>query len=187
MTATDENDRRREEVLRILSSLKGVREAFYLTDDMRATLRRSEDEAQPFGPLVVQNQGLRECLERRHVACIVKDQGFRPPPKPTVVLIDEDGTVIGRELLPGDDPEDAEGRKMLFLGKDFVIYYDGRSGRNARFVLPPVPFAEVERLEYTERVCSCSPSTLGDLAIRRSKNLDDDPKLATVLIGFDLS
>lgn len=175
-----------DDVLSLLSSLKGVKKAFYLTDAMRTELRGIESEIHPFGPLVVRNEGVLECLAREHVACIVKDRSFRPPPHATVMLIDEDGVVIGRELLPGDEVEEKPGSKTLYLGKDFVMFYDGRSGRNARFVLPPVPFAEVEALPSAANVVSSSPSTVGDLRIRRSAGLDDDPKLATVLIGFDL-
>jgi hypothetical protein len=175
-----------DDVLSLLDSLKGVRKAFYLSDSMRSRLREVEAEARPFGPLVTSNEGVLECLRRERVACIVKDASFRPPPHATVMLIDEDGTVIGRELLPGEVVEEEPGRKTLYLGKDFVVFHDGRSGRNARFVLPPVPFAEVEALPFTARVCSSSPSTMGDMYIRRSAGLDDDPKLATVLIGFDV-
>lgn len=174
-----------DEVLGTLSSLRGVRKAFYLDEEMRATLREIESEVHPFGPLVVRNDGVLECLDREHVACIVKDTTFRPPPHATVVLIDEDGVVIGRELLPGETLEEEPGRKTLYLGKDFVIFYDGKSGRNARFVLPPVPFAEIEALPRASRVVSSSPCTAGDLHIRRRAGLGDDPKLATVLIGFD--
>ena len=78
------------------------------------------------------------------------------------------------------------GVKLLRLGKDFVIFYDGKSKGEARFVLPPVPFKEVERMDVAANVISSSPSTLGDLHIKRSAGLDDDPKLATVLVGFDL-
>lgn len=175
-----------DEVLGLLDSLKGVRKSFYLTDTMRSELTEIESEVRAFGPLVVRNEGVLECLSRDRVACIVKDASFRPPPHATVMLIDEDGAVIGRELLPGDKVEERPGVKTLYLGKDFVMFYDGRSGRNARFVLPPVPFAEVEALPFTARVVSSSPSTMGDLHIRRAAELDDDPKLATVLIGFDL-
>jgi len=175
-----------EEVLRLLGSLRGVRRTFYLDDAMRSRLREIESEVHPFGPLVVRNEGVLECLDREHVACIVKDTSFRPPPHATVMLVDEDGVIIGKELLPGDTVEEEPGKKNLYLGKDFVMFYDGRSGRNAKFVLPPVPFAEVEALPFTVRVCSSSPSTMGDLHVRRSAGLDDDPKLATVLIGFDI-
>ncbi len=175
-----------DDVLRLLESLKGVRKSFYLSDTMRTRLRDIESEVHPFGPLVVRNEGVLECLERERVACIVKDTSFRPPPHATVMLIDEDGVVIGRELLKGDVVKEEPGRKTLYLGKDFVIFHDGRSGRNARFVLPPVPFAEVEALPFAARVVSSSPSTAGDLHVRRSAGLDDDPKLATVLIGFDI-
>lgn len=174
-----------DEVLSTLSSLKGVRKVFYLDDEMRAALREIESDVHPFGPLVVRNDGVLECLAREHVACIVKDTSFRPPPLATVVLVDEEGVVIGKELLPGEKVEEVPGRKTLYLGKDFVIFYDGRSGRNARFVLPPVPFAEIEAMPLASRVVSSSPCTAGDLHIRRSAGLEDDPKLATVLIGFD--
>lgn len=180
------DDAKLGEVLRVLGSLKGVRKTFYLDDGMRRRLKEAESEARPFGPLVVRNEGVIECLERDHVACIVKDTGFRQPPHATVMLIDEDGAVIGRELLPGDRVEERPGVKTLYLGKDFVMFHDGRSGRNAKFVLPPVPFPEVEALGFTDRVCSSSPSTMGDMHVRRSAGLADDPKLATVLIGFDL-
>ncbi|MCU0860558.1 MAG: hypothetical protein MUE55_08255, partial [Thermoplasmata archaeon] len=95
--------------------------------------------------------------------------------------------VIGKELIRGEQVQPKPGQRLLNLGKDFVIFYDGSRSVNARFVLPPVPFAEVEVLEGVERVVSSSPSTVGDLLVRRSAGLDDDPKLATVLIGFDLS
>lgn len=174
-----------DDVLSLLGSLRGVRKTFYLSDAMRSKLREIESEVHPFGPLVVRNDGVLECLKRDRVACIVKDTSFRPPPHATVMLIDEDGVVIGRELLPGDVVKEEPGKKTLYLGKDFVIFHDGRSGRNARFVLPPVPFAEVEALPFADRVCSSSPSTAGDIHIRRAAGLDDDPKLATVLVGFD--
>lgn len=180
------DDARLRDVLRVLESLAGVRKAFLLDDGMRRRLGEIEREVHPFGTLVVTNEGVLECLAREHVACIVKDSGFRPPPHATVTLIDEDGAVIGRELLPGDKVEERPGVKTLYLGKDFVMFHDGRSGRNARFVLPPVPFPEVEALGFASRVCSSSPSTMGDLHVRRSAGLEDDPKLATVLIGFDL-
>lgn len=175
-----------DDVLSLLDSLKGVRKSFYLSDSMRAKLKEVESDVHPFGPLVVKNEGVLECLTRDRVACIVKDTSFRPPPRATVVLIDEDGVIVGRELLPGETVAEEPGRKTLYLGKDFVIFHDGRSGRNARFVLPPVPFAEVEAMPFADRVVSSSPSTAGDLFIRRAAGLGDDPKLATVLIGFDL-
>lgn len=186
MTTGNDEAAKLDEVLGVLSSLAGVRHAFYLDARIREELMKTEKQTSGFGPLVVHNEGVLECLSRKHVACIVKDKHFRPPPTQTVVLVDENGTVIGKEILPGEKVEERPGVKNLYIGKDFVIFYDGKSGRNARFVLPPVPFVEVERINGTSRVCSSSPSTLGDFLIKRNKGLPDDPKLATVLVGFDL-
>ncbi len=176
-----------DDVLGVLSGLRGVKKAFYLDQTLRSQLQRIErDKSISLGPLTVHNEGVLECLRRAHVACIVKDKSFRPPPAPTVVLVDEDGKVVGRELIGGEEPAPDPGQKLLFLGKDFVIFYDGSRTSRTRFVLPPIAFEEVERMDGTARVCSSSPSTDGDAFLRKSAGLPDDPKLATILIGFDI-
>jgi hypothetical protein len=173
-------------VLVVLSNLKGVRRAFYLDGQQRRQLEEIEkNKSASLGPLTVHNDGVLECLRRTHVACIVKDATFRPPPAPTVVLVDEEGRVIGRELIGGEKPEPAPGQKLMYLGKDFVIFYDGGKSTKTRFILPPITFEEVERIEGTASVCSSSPSTDGDFFVRKAAELPDDPKLATILVGFD--
>lgn len=174
-----------EQVLGILSGMQGVRHSFYLTGEMRKGLAELERMYPSIGPLAVKNEGVRECLRRKHVACIIKDKTFRGPPKPTVVLVNERDEVIGRELLPGEKPPKGPGR-ILMLGKDFVVFADKSTSKGARFVLPKVPFEEVERIDGICSVASCSPSTPGDRFLRRKAGLDDDPKLASILVGFDL-
>ncbi len=174
-------------MLGVLARLKGVRHAFYLTDEIRRAVADMEKRYPAIGPLTVHNEGVMEAVRRRHVACIIKDTSFRAPPHATVQLVDEDGAVIGKELLPGEEISPAERGKAIFLGKDFVIFADKGRGKGARFVLPPVPFREVEEIPGVRNVCSSSPSTAGDLFIRRGMRLDDDPKLASILIGFDMS
>lgn len=175
-----------DEVIATLSRMKGVRHAIYLSKSVRAELGRIEKHYPSIGPLTVRNDGVSECLKREHIACIVKDKSFRPPPKPTVVLLNDKGKVIGEELVPGRKADERYGGKKLFLGKDFVIFYKEGEGKGAKFVLPPVPFKEVEEIEGVEKVCSSSPSTAGDFYLRNCAGFDDDPKLATILIAFDL-
>ena len=186
MTDDESGEGLRARVLGEVARLKGVTKAFYLSDEQRERLAGIESERpDSLGPLKVHNEGVLECLRRRHVVCIVKDRSFRPPPAPTVVLLDEGGKVVGRELIGGERPEPEPGQKLLFLGKDFVIFYDGGKGSQTRFVLPPVRFEEVEGVEGARNVCSSSPSTDGDFYLRESADLPDDPELATILVGFD--
>ena len=177
---------RSDEILESLAHLKGVRHAFYLSKTARSGLGKIEKQYPSIGPLTVKNDGVLECLKRRHVACIVKDRSFRAPPHSTVLLVNSDGETIGRELLPGEKIEERAGEKVIFLGDDFVLFANRGSGKGARFVLPPVPFKEVEDLDGTANVVSSSPSTVGDLYLRKSAGLEDDPKLASILVGFDL-
>jgi hypothetical protein len=186
MSVAQRADPRLDEVLRTLSGLKGVRNVFLLDKAMRTGLERIEKAYPSLGPLTIRNDGVFECLKREHVACIIKDRSFRPPPSPTVQLIDEDGNVIGRELLPDEKLGVEREKKVIMLGEDFVIFFEKGKGKGARFVLPPVAFKEVEELKVTKSVCSSSPSTAGDLFLRQCADLEDDPKLASILVGFDL-
>jgi hypothetical protein len=186
MGAPRKTDKRVDEVVRTLSDLKGVKCTFLLTRKMKDGLGRLERSYPPLGPLAINNEGVLECLKRRHVACIIKDKSFRAPPVPTVVLIDEDGNIIGRELLPGERLTVQREKKVIRLGDDFVIFFEKGKGRGARFVLPPVPFKEIEELRCVKHTCSSSPSTAGDFFLRQCADLEDDPKLASILIGFDL-
>lgn len=185
MTAPKDEGKKLRHVLDGLSSLKGVKSAFYLTREERKELERIERIPRA-GPLAVENQGVFECLKRKHLACIVKDRTFRPPPCPTVLLIDDDGNTIGKEIMPGEKVKAAPGQRLLHVGRDFVVFYDGRRAANAKFVLPPIPFKELDDIGGVSKVASSSPSTIGDLFIKKSRGLDDDPRLATILIGFDL-
>ena len=186
MAARNKADRKLEEVQRMLAGLKGVKHCFYLTKGMRSRIEMIEKSYPSLGPLTVCNEGVLECLKKEHVACIVKDKSFRAPPKPTVLIVGEEGDVIGRELLPGEKVKDHPGKKTIFLGTDFVIYYEKGKGRGAMFVFPPVPFEEVERMEGVKHVISSSPSTVADILIKEERGLKDDPKLASILVGFDL-
>ncbi|HEX7392623.1 MAG TPA: hypothetical protein VF374_06725 [Thermoplasmata archaeon] len=186
MAAREGDKDKLEEVLRTLSGLKGVKHAFYLSEDIRKGLREIEKKYPSIGPLTVQNEGIREALKRSHVACIIKDKGFRAPPHATVQLVNDDGVVIGREILPGERFEPDGKGKHVFLGKDFVVFADRSSGKGARFLLPPIPFKEVASIGGVTNVCSSSPSTVGDMFVRKGTGLKDDPKLASILIGFDL-
>jgi hypothetical protein len=186
MNATRVEKRKLDEIQKVLSGLRGVKYTFYLTRQMRAGLGKIEKQYPSLGPLTVENDGVLQCLKRHQVACIIKDKTFRGPSHATVVLVNEDGKVIGREILRGEKVKEGPKSKTIFLGKDFVIFYGRGSGKGARFTLPPVPFKEVEKIRGTSNVVSSSPSTAGDLFLRQSAGLDDDPKLASILIGFDL-
>ena len=179
-------DRRLGEVQRTLSGLKGVKHCFYLTRAMRSSLEKIERSYPSLGPLAVCNDGVLECLRREHIACIVKNKSFRAPPKPTVLLVGEDGDLIGRELLPGEKAEDCPGKRTICLGPDFVIYYEKGKGRGAKFVFPPVPFMEIDGMVGLRNVVSSSPSAVADLFLKKKAGLDDDPRLASILVGFDL-
>ena len=175
-------------ILELLRSMAGVKHVGKVSDDMKKKLIEHEDRYFTIGPIGVDNLGVRQAVERDRVYFIVKDKRFRPPPISTVQLVAEDGSVIGEEIICGKKPACVKGEKTMQLGKDFIIYCSRakEKGRNSRFILPPVPFPEIEELKFARKVVSSSPSTLGDVELKRSIGIDDDPKLASILVGFDV-
>lgn len=167
-----------EDILRRLRALPGVVGATYVDASDRDFLRRRLTEA------AAENRGVLEVLQRDRVICIFKDARFRPPPEPTVLLVDEAGTILGRELVAGESsPAD---RRVAFLGKDFVLYSGARPEGRYRFLLPPVRFPELEGIPGITRVVSASPDTPQDEYLRGRHGVRPGREHASVLIGFDL-
>lgn len=182
-------DRIDSEIIALLKSMKGVLYTGVVPDKLRRQLLKEEKRYANLGPITVDNVGVRTAVKRERLYFIIKDRRFRPPPIATVQLVAEDGTVLGEELIRGRKPVMENGEKPLYLGKDFVIQCSKarEKGENSRFILPPVPFPEIEKLGIAKNVVSSSPSTLGDVDLKKEIGIDDDPKLASILIGLDVS
>lgn len=172
----------------MLESMEGVWRAGAVTVEMREKLVELEENYSSLGPIAVDNMGVRKAAKCARLYYVIKDKRFRPPPIATVQLVSEDGTVIGEEIICGKKPDMPKGERVVQLGRDFLIFYSRakEKGKNARFILPPVPFPEIECLGFAKNVVSSSPSTLGDAEIKKFIGVEDDPKLASILVGFDL-
>ncbi|MGD1060651.1 MAG: hypothetical protein ABR879_04260 [Methanomassiliicoccales archaeon] len=174
-----------KEVLSLLGGMEGVQHVFLLDDRTRATLISIEDKVMGTLDISCNNEGVRQCLMRKHVAVIIKDKRFRPPPEPTVMLVGEDGLVMGMEIFPHQRKEYEGKDNVLFLSEEFIVFLDRKPKSKECFYMPPVRFPEVEALKGTRNVVSCSPSAPGDMFVRKAHGLPDDPKFASVMVGWD--
>ncbi len=171
----DETD---ETVIRQIRGLRGVQRAEFLDSSDREKLRaRATSEA-------AENRGVLEVLSRMRAVCLFKDPTFRPPPEPTVLLVDGARNILGRELVAGESPPPEQ--RVAFLGKDFVVYAGARPSGSYRFLLPPVRFPELESLDGVVRVVSASPDTPQDEYLRIRHGIAPGSELASVLVGYDL-
>ncbi|MDR0198797.1 MAG: hypothetical protein LBI08_03540 [Methanomassiliicoccaceae archaeon] len=169
----------------IIRGLTGVLRAFYLDDTILKELRGEEAKVKGTMDIGVINEGFNEALERQRVICIVKDKRFRPPPEPTVVLRGNDGAILGVEVFPWTSHL-YEGRDdLVWMGDGFVVFPDVAVNGGEAFVMPPVSFPELHSGNGCLNVISCSPAPTSDVRIKRYYGLEDDPKLATILVAFD--
>ena len=188
-----------QEVLDTIEPLRGVLNVGVLNDEVRANILKIEMEKT--GELIpVINLGVKECLERDYTVAIIKNASFRPPPTATVQSVDNHGNLLGEEIVNVDQKKKYENdEKAQFIHPDFVLLKNQQELQNdlkqeniqetakkQAFVLPPVQFIEVEELEDTCDVVSSSPDPLADLYLKQYFNFEDDPKLASILVGFNV-
>lgn len=165
-------------VIERLRYLPGVVRAEFLTaaDRDRVVSLATSDAAE--------NRGVAEVLSRDRILCLFKDGSFRPPPEPTVLLVDAAGTVLGRELVADESPP--ADRRVAHLGKDFVLFANARPQGAYRFLLPPVRFPELETMPGVIRVVSASPDTPQDEYLRGRLGVPLGKDHASILIGYDV-
>ncbi|NLL94934.1 MAG: hypothetical protein GX224_04180 [Thermoplasmatales archaeon] len=177
----------RPDPLEILSNMRGVVKAFYLDDETLRMIDEEEKKVKAVGDIAVRNDGFSQALEREHVICIVKDPRFRPPPEPTVILESDGGLLMGVEVFPHTAKEYMERENTIWLSDGFVVFTDVRpeKGESENFVMPPVSFPELNESNGCTNVISCSPAPTCDAMIRKRHGMEDDPKLASILVAFD--
>lgn len=188
-----------QEVLDTIEPLRGVLNVGVLNDEVRKNILKIEMEKT--GELIpVINLGVKECLERDFTVAIIKNASFRPPPTATVQFVDNKGNLLGEEIVNVDQKKKYENdEKAQFIHPDFVLLKNKdelqndlkqeniqKTATKQAFVLPPVQFIEVEELEDTCDVVSSSPDPLADLYLKEYFNFEDDPKLASILVGFNV-
>ena len=172
-----------------IKKLKGVLDVQELSDDDKKALLEIESGRK--GDMIpVVNEGLEECMKREFYLIILKNEEFRSPSIPTVLLVTDKGRILGQELISPDEKEKYQNRKdAYFLSSEFVIFKPDVGTRNMQkekefFLLPSIPFPELEEIEGISEVVSCSPSTEGDSYLKDKYGYPQDPHLATILVGF---
>jgi hypothetical protein len=174
-----------DEVVDFISRMAGSRHVFPLRAEAKENLIKIEESVKATFGINCSNQGVMDCLARENIIVIIKDSRFRPPPEPTVLLMADDGMIIGKEIFPEQRAQYLDREDVIFLSDEFILFPELKAKGKERFVMPPVSFPEVEKMSGTKNVVSCSPSPPGDMFVRSLHGLPDDPKLASVLVGYD--
>ncbi|MEM0449551.1 MAG: hypothetical protein QW520_07010 [Methanomassiliicoccales archaeon] len=166
--------------------MEGSVHVFKLDDSAREKVLQIEGQVKAALGISCINRGVEECLRRQHVIAIIKDKRFRPPPEPTVLLVADAGdTILGKEIFPHERDEYKNKPNVIFLSEDFIIFTDKMPKSKEYFLMPPVSFPEVAALPGVKNCVSCSPSPPSDIFIRALHGVPDDPKLASILVGYD--
>ena len=178
-----------KKVIELLSSLKGVLEVHQLSGgDILNIIDLESKRSEELIPVF--NKGVQECLRRDITLVVFKKGFFRPPPTPTILLV-FDGEVLGHDIFSQEDKEKyKKDSDVQFLSDDFIILKDVLHNHNLErgneyFMLPPVPFPELDDFSGICDVISASPSTASDEYLKEKYNFGDDSSIATIFVSFN--
>ena len=171
--------------LEIVRKMRGVVNAFYLDKEILGRMKEEEEKVTAMGNITVLNEGFSEALSREHVMAIIKDPRFRPPPEPTVILVSDKGEIMVLEVFPFTAKEYLDRADVVWLSDAFVLFPEVKGVGGERFIMPPVSFPELDERSGCRDVVSCSPAPTCDLMMRTYYKLQDDPKLASVIVGYN--
>lgn len=194
-----------ERAVLLLRGLPGITAARAVDRPALLQVAAAEERYGSTALLPVVNLGVQAMRERQLVLAVLKDRRFRPPPAPTVYLVEDlEGDcpeaaaavlrvgerrfrVLGEEVL---DPGRTYTEKTMRLGGSFVLFPERRSSAKAPsyFLVPPLGFPELEEVAAElglQRVISVSPSAPADSLLRELCGFDPDPGQATLLVGAD--
>lgn len=187
----------------ILRGLEGVKDVRRLDGEARGRLLQAELEYEGSSVIPIRNIGVQSAAGRAETLVVLKDASFRPPPTPTVYMVEEfDGTahephelciegrryrVIGEEIIGN---RDFSAEEAVFLAETFAMFPGRRTGRGVPclFILPPLAFPELDerRCELgIADVVSNSPSIAADGYLREKYDFPRGNHLATLLVGFN--
>ena len=194
-----------KDIRNLLLSLNGVKTVSEIYKSDRKKIINLEKNYERDGAIGLKNLGIRMIMECDIVYAILKNTSFRPPPDPTVIMVEDykesdtendhlltiaDKTyrVIGEELINNKTPSREE---YIFISNDFILYPERRSKETTKpayFLIPPIKFTELEEIKnklMIDNIMSISPSALTDDYIRKISSFSLSNKLATILIGFN--
>jgi len=183
-----------ESAVKRLLGTPGVVACWILPDEDRESLRGLETESNVrlgLPGLDIVNEGVREVLSRQHVVVISHSPALRHPPGPIIVIADGE-RIVGEEVWePGQLERLSKDPNAIFLGKSLVLYRDALTqarGKPLKLTYRALPFPELDEIPGIKDVASITITVPVHLRFSEKAGWNpDDPRLGTVLIGFNES
>ncbi|MDR2624383.1 MAG: hypothetical protein LBC39_07480 [Methanobrevibacter sp.] len=178
-------------VTQIIKETDGVLKVEKLTnEDVNSIIDIESNHDDELIPVI--NEGLKECFRRDFSLVLFKNNQFETSGDSTLVLVREDGKILGRNVLSDEEKEKFKNdENALFLSDGFVIFKEDLEDRDLNpqkqyFVLRPVEFNELDNFEMVRDVVSSIPSTHTDTYLKKRYEVPEDPEIATVIVSFSL-
>jgi len=173
-----------------LNATPGIVSCWVLSDEDREPLLRLENDASrrlALPGIEIVNEGIRDVLQRQHVVVILHSPELRHPPAPIIVVLDGE-RLVGEEIWEPTQMEKLSNDKnAILLGKSLAFNREAlreARGKKLKLVYKALPFPELE-VPGIRDVVSVTITIPAHLQFSRKAGWSQDPKLGTVLIGFN--
>ncbi|WP_409199705.1 hypothetical protein [Methanobrevibacter sp. DSM 116169] len=139
------------------------------------------------------NEGLKECFRKDYHMVLFADNSFKLPNCHELLLVNDEGIVVGKYLNENDNKEDYQDLEDYeFLSDDFVLFKDKMKGgipfSGGEYFL--IPGCECNDLMDLNEVCESfisMPSVESDYYLKNKFSFNKDSNIATIIVSYSLN
>jgi hypothetical protein len=137
------------------------------------------------GGMKLENIGVVQCCRRQFVGVLFCRGEFRRPDACSMYMINNKGTIIGREVTKSEKEAMKDDPNVAWLSSTMAMFLDKVDSNDARFVISAMPFKPEGMPQGMEAVIYY-PSVVTAKKLNELYGVDDENStVSTILIGIN--
>lgn len=137
------------------------------------------------GGMRLENIGVMQCAHRQYVGVMFCSGEFDRPEECGMYMVDDLGTVIGREIVGEEKREYINDPTVVWLSDTMAIFADKITAHDAKFVISAVDYRPLGMHPDMSAVIYFPAVTTARMINERFGVDDDNGSIWTVIIGVD--
>ena len=186
------------------ASTRGTYSTWRITDEAMDHVLEIEKDTRTQTDNDYVNVGCIRVAEKEHHLCVFYDDHMSRDLHAKVVLMTDDGTVMGTSLHRSEIPMYKDRDDVIWVSEDFIVFPEivGRGeerfvlypfplpdldeGRGEeRFVLYPFPLPDLDEAIGCDGAIGTSPTVVSDTYLKEQRGIPIGQRIFTMIIGFD--
>ena len=167
------------------ASTRGTYSTWRITDEAMDHVLEIEKDTRTQTDNDYVNVGCIRVAEKEHHLCVFYDDHMSRDLHAKVVLMTDDGTVMGTSLHRSEIPLYKDRDDVIWVSEDFIVFPEIVGRGEERVVLYPVPLPDLDEAIGCDGAIGTSPTVVSDTYLKEQRGIPIGQRIFTMIIGFD--